>query len=234
VSRLPGGPWIALLLGTTLAALSFWLVLTRARLMITLRGGAGSGRVILYGSARVALARRAWQRGFAFSREDIWRTLLEGPRAGSGPSWRSPEASVILDETLTAVTGGALALVEVRAVLGTGDAAETAIVCGFVNGLLGTLAAVLQSSRARARAVRAHCGPVWSEQAVWHIELRCILRPTLSQAIRAAWRVYRLHRQRQSPARGQTHPKGASPNGRSPDPRPDENRDVDPEGDGGR
>jgi hypothetical protein len=92
----------------------------------------------------------------------------------------------------------------ISADLSLGDAAGTALVCGLINAGLGAAAAVMQSGPAAARSLEAHCRPLWTPDAKWRVRVRCILRPTLSQAICAAWYAYCLQRdqQRGKPRRG--------------------------------
>lgn len=91
--------------------------------------------------------------------------------------------------------------VDVAVSLGTGDAAGTAVLCGLANAVGGVGLALLSRAEGRPRHASFRVVPRWGDRAGATLRLDCIARPRLSQAIFAAWRVYRAYRP-SGPARG--------------------------------
>lgn len=184
------------------ALLGAYFVLRRLRFTLRGRVSFGSGKTSIEADMTVSLMR--WSRRFAYHLqrsailEELAALLTSRDSPGSGldvPS-RAELLRIIWGFLRTSAADGGLRSVEMLVWLGTGDAATTAIASGLLNGLLGGLAGVWSSSRTFPQHIRTICTPVWRDAPVWRIELDCILASTLSQAIRAAWRAYRLVRAR--------------------------------------
>ncbi len=115
-----------------------------------------------------------------------WR--LDGFRAGTpfGAPWLQGLSAAVPLVRRTAA-GLSLQRLTLRVRLSTGDAAETAVVCGALNALGGLAAVGLRRLPHAPRRIAFWVQPLWRQDRVWRADLRCIARPRLSQAIFAAW-----------------------------------------------
>lgn len=175
-------------------------------LRFALRGrvAIGSGKMTVEADLTVSFAGLTRRAAYRLPRSAVVDELaaavarIDSSSSGSGGLGQAELLRLVRDFLARVAEGGGFRSAEALVWLGTGDAAATAIGTGIVNGLLGAAGAVWSSSATFPRRFRALCTPVWSDSPFWRIELDCILAPTLSQAIYAAWRVYRLVRARKS------------------------------------
>lgn len=181
-----------------------WVALTRFRLRVSLLVQAGSGPGAWHLSLDLSWAgvrRRYRQRWLPAPALEAVGRFLAG-RRGPGPDPAAVLMAVLQAYWRPVARRGGWERLEAQVTLSLGDAAATALACGLVNAIMGLVGARLQASPARPLLVRAHCRPDWAVQAGWTAEARCILRPTLSQAISAAWYAYRLWRSK--PGKGRS------------------------------
>lgn len=140
------------------------------------------------------VARRVLRTGGAGRQPPSEATQPGKPRPGtprietSHP--RTPHTGRWLKFARHIVAALSLRQLTVRMSLSTGDAAQTAVACGVLNALGGVAAAGIKRLPHAPRRVAIEAHPLWGPDRVWLLDLRCIARPRLSQAISAAWRLY--------------------------------------------
>ncbi len=228
-----------LLLAALGAAFAFLVLRFRVRGRLSF----GSGRTTVEADLLVSFA--GWSRRAAYHLrrsaviDELGAYLARRDSPGSGLDVLSRAAllRVVWGFLVESAARGGLRSVELLVWLGTGDAAATAIASGLVNGMLGAAAGVWSAGATFPRRLRAVCTPVWRDAPVWRVELDCILTPSLSQAIRAAWRAYRLVRARRSLRSSDAAPDAAAREkgqryARASHPGIDENRYVNHQGNG--
>lgn len=132
-------------------------------------------------------------------------TGLGGYPGRTGRRGRRPEPAAALRRVRPllgyAVRALSLERITVRVAVGTGDAADTAVLCGLLQAMGGAGLALMSTLDGAPRNASFRVVPSWSGSAVVRLEFICIAKPRLSQAILAAWRVYRAYR-RDGPAAG--------------------------------
>jgi hypothetical protein len=158
------------------------------------------GKVLLRTAARRAAGRFLGL--VSWSQRRGLGSVLEhnaAPAAETAGTARRPDTAAILkllpNEFPRILRALSLQSLDVHLVLGTGDAADTAIVCGLANAVGGLGIAMVSRTPGAPRRASFRAVPRWGPGAGARLRVRCIARPTLSQAIFAAWRVYRAFHQ---------------------------------------
>jgi hypothetical protein len=185
-------------------------VLWLYRFEVALRVQAG-GRPLVRANVRLRIFGLVMRREWNFGRADVsglarWVLKLaagppedglpEGcpapqpraaPRSSRSSTHSASAAPLTTREILEALS---LRRFSLKIGISTGDAAQTAVVCGFLNAAGGIAVAGIKRLPHLPPRVAILAQPLWRSDQMWRVDLRCIANPRLSQAIFAAWRLY--------------------------------------------